>query len=108
MVFENAQLQTDFPNLYYFLPSTTDRSKSINQHMNSVSLTPIDIPEKIAIEDNIVFDQNLIFLLTKKIDDKVCHKNVKKIADISISSIVKNADELLSKKPLQDGGIKDR
>ena len=76
--------------------------------MNSVSLTPIDIPEKIAIEDNIVFDQNLIFLLTKKIDDKVCHKNVKKIADISISSIVKNADELLSKKPLQDGGIKDR
>ena len=92
LVFENGQLQTDFSNLHYFLASTTDRSKAINQHMNFVNLTPIDIPEKIAIEDNIVFDQdqNLTFLVTKKIDDKVCHNNVKKIADISISSIVKN------------------
>ena len=44
--FETGNLQATFSNVYYFLPSTTDRSKEINRHLNSVNLSPIDIPEK--------------------------------------------------------------
>ena len=61
-------------------PSITDRSESINQHMNSVNLTPIDIPKKtFEVEDNLAFDSSKLDISCdkkKKNDDKCCHKNV--------------------------------
>ena len=46
-----------FSNIYYFLPSTTDRVEEINKHMGSINLTPIDIPENtFEVEDNVQFD----------------------------------------------------
>ena len=61
LLFETGQLQTDFSNLYYFLPSITDRSESINQHMSSVNLTPIDITEKtFEVEDGVAFDPSML------------------------------------------------
>ena len=61
LLFETGQLQTHFSNLYYFLPSITDRSESINQHMNSVNLTPIDITEKtFEVEDDVAFDPSML------------------------------------------------
>ena len=57
LLFETGQLQTDFSNLYYFLPSIIDRSESINQRTNSVNLMPTDIPEKsFEVEDGVAFD----------------------------------------------------
>ena len=44
LLFKPGKLQTKFSNLYYFLPSITDRSEPINQNLNSVNLTLIDIP----------------------------------------------------------------
>ena len=45
-----------FSNIYYFLPSTTDRVEETNRHMGSVNLTPIDIPENtFEVEDNVQF-----------------------------------------------------
>ena len=55
--FETGNLKTTFLNVYYFLPSTTDRSKQINRHVNSVNLSPVIIPEKtFDTEDNVLFD----------------------------------------------------
>ena len=46
-----------FSNIYYFLPSTTDRVEETNRHMGFVNLTPIDIPENtFEVEDNVQFD----------------------------------------------------
>ena len=57
LLFETGQLQTDFSNLYYFLPSIIDRSESINQDMNYVNLISIDIPEKsFEVENGVAFD----------------------------------------------------
>ena len=55
--FETGNLQKTFSNVYYFLPSTTDRSEEINRHMHSLNPSPTDIPEKtFEIEDNAPFD----------------------------------------------------
>ena len=37
LLFETGRLQTEFSNLYYFLPYIADRSESINQHMLRIS-----------------------------------------------------------------------
>ena len=49
--------------------------------MNSVNLTPIDIPKKtFEVEDNLAFDSSKLGISCdkkkKKKDDKCCHKNV--------------------------------
>lgn len=38
-----ALSETEFSNVFFFLPSTTDRVEEINKYMNSVNLAPIDI-----------------------------------------------------------------
>lgn len=50
-----GNLQTVFSNVYYFLSSTTDRSKEINRHMNSANFPPIDIQENL-LKLNVLFD----------------------------------------------------
>ena len=48
--------------------------------MNSVNLTPIDVPKKtFEVEDNLAFDSSKLDISCdkkKKNDDKCCHKNV--------------------------------
>ena len=44
--FKSRALQSIFSNVYFSLPSTTDRIEDINRHMESVNLSPIDISEK--------------------------------------------------------------
>ena len=43
LLFESRELRTDFSNLYFFLPSLTDRSENINKPVDSVNLSKIDI-----------------------------------------------------------------
>ena len=38
-----ALSDTDFSNIFFFIPATTDRTETINRYMNSVNLMPIDI-----------------------------------------------------------------
>ena len=57
--YESGALQTTYSNVYYFLPSTTDRLEEINRHMGSVNLSPIDISEKtLEVEDGVQFDNS--------------------------------------------------
>ena len=55
--FESGGLQTTFSKVYYFLPSTTDRSEEINRHLGSVNLSTNDVLENtFEAESNVVFD----------------------------------------------------
>ena len=40
----DQRMKNDYSTLFFYLPSTTDRSESINQYMDHVSLHPIDCP----------------------------------------------------------------
>ena len=104
LLFETGQLQTDFSNLYCFLPSNTDRNESIGQYMNSANLTPIAIPCKaFEVEDNIALDPSELDISCeeRKWITNAIIKMLKKIANISNSSIAKNSDGLLSKGPAE-------
>lgn len=68
--------------------------------MNSVNLTPVDIPEKtFEVEDGVAFDPSKLDISCdeKKLMTNAVMKMLIKIANISNSTIVKNADPLLSK-----------
>lgn len=44
-----------------FLPSTTDRVKDINRHMDSVNLLPVDIfEESFKVEGGMQFDPSIL------------------------------------------------
>lgn len=75
------------------MPSITDRSELINQHMNSVNLIPIDISEKtFEIEDSVAFDPSKLEISwnEKKLMTNAFLKMLKIIADISNYGIVIN------------------
>ena len=80
-----------------------DRSEPINLHLHSVNLTPTNIPEKktFQVKDKVAFDLCKLDVLCaeKKLMTEAVLKMLTKTADISNSSLVKNADGLLSKKP---------
>ena len=44
-IIETGEIDSEFSNIYFFLPSTTDRSKNINQYLKSVSISLIDITQ---------------------------------------------------------------
>ena len=57
MLFETGSLQTTFSNIFYFLPSTTDRSEEINKYLGSVNLSPADVPVSFfETKENVLFD----------------------------------------------------
>lgn len=69
--------------------------------MNSANLTLIYIPEKIfEVKDNITFDPPMLDINCeeKNLMTEAIVKMLKKMADISNSSLNKNADGLLSRK----------
>lgn len=82
-----------------------DRSEPINLHLHSVNLTPTNIPEKkkktFQVKDKVAFDLCKLDVLCaeKRLMTEAVLKMLTKTADISNSSLVKNADGLLSKKP---------
>ena len=43
-----AFANNEFSNVYFFLPSITDRSEERNRYMGSVNLVPIDIEEVVS------------------------------------------------------------
>lgn len=42
---QSGELESDFSHLYFFLPSIADCSVEINQYLENVSITPIDIKQ---------------------------------------------------------------
>ena len=101
--YELGTLNTDFSKVYFFFPSITDRIAKINRHIGSVNLVPIDIAEdSFKIEDGVVFDPyKLDYENSGKdaIKDSI-FKVLKKMVDLSNSNLLKNADGLLTTKPM--------
>ena len=101
--FDSRTLQSTFSNLYFLLPSATDRVEDINQYVESVRLSPIDMLEKtFVVEENISFDAlKLDFECPEK--EKIAKavvKMLKKNHRCVNANLVKKADSLLSKKIL--------
>ena len=94
-----------FSNIYYFLPSTTDRVEEINRQVGSINLTPIDIPENtFEVEDNVQFDPSKLDYECK-VKEKITKAVVKmleKIIDISNSNLIKNVNDLLSTESVDE------
>ena len=103
--FKSGALQSIFSNVYFSLPSTTDRTEDINRDMGSVNLSSTDISEKkIEVEENVLFDPLMLnFECPEK--EKIARavvKMLKKIIDISNANLVKNADWLLSNRNVNE------
>ena len=43
---ESCVVGSESSNIYFFLPSITDRAEDINQYLKNVSITPIDIKQE--------------------------------------------------------------
>ena len=98
-------LPTDSSNVYFFLPSTTDRVEDINRYMGPVILSPIDIVESsFETEEGVSFDPSKLdtSCSEKKTITVAVIKMLKKIIDLSNSNLVSNANGLLSKKRSSD------
>ena len=96
--FESGAFQITFSNLYYFLPSTTDRVEDINRHRGSINLLRIDIPEKtFEVQDNVQFDPSKLDYdcPEKGKITKAVVKMLEKIIEILNPNLAKNADGLL-------------
>ena len=86
-LFKSGGLQTTYSNVYYFLPSTTDRSEGINRHLGSVNLSPIDIPENsFETRSNISFDPSKldIYCPEKQVMTDAVVKMLRKVTDYLI------------------------
>ena len=101
---ESGEVKGDFSNIYFFLPVITNRSKEINQYLNNVSISPIDITQS-QLNDwaRTKFDPsklNLFGLEINTMTDAVV-KCLKHMNDVSNSNIIRNADDFLSRKEVE-------
>lgn len=98
---EGGELEGDFSKLYFFLLSVTDRSEEINQYLKNVSISPVDIKreefDKWASQE---FDPLQLDLYGnhKKVMMNCLVEALKHICRICYSNIVRNADDLLSRR----------
>ena len=89
--------ETDFSNVFFFLPSTTDRIEDINRYIGSVNVSPIDID----ISD---FGPNsdpsrLDYARPQKEGTRESVlKVLKKVVNLSNQNLQHNTDGLLAKK----------
>ena len=83
------------------MQSVTDRSKPVNQRMSCANLSTIDIKESMFETNGVSFNPSKLDIACsgrRKVVAEAVVKMLQKIADISNSSIAKNADGLLSNK----------
>ena len=98
---ENDLVENDYSNLYYFLPSFTNRSEEINKYLNNVSITPIDdSQDQLNTSAETVFNpaELDLFGMNKTIMVNAVIKCLKYMNDISNSNLTRNADGVLSRK----------
>ena len=92
----SGEVESDYLNIYYFLPSITDRSEEINKYLNNVSVTPIDITQDQLNTSTNSKDVNPaeldLFGVNKKITANSVIKSLNYMNDISNSNLTINAD----------------
>ena len=100
MLLNEGQVQ-NFPTLFFFLPSTTDRKEKVNKFMTNVSLHPIDV----RYEDFQKYSRNRIDFKPQDLDltyfdKKIAAREIvlnffKEAVTVSNSNLVRNARALL-------------
>ena len=99
---ESGEVEADFSNIYFFLPSITNRSEDINQYL-LVSISTVNITEfQLNNWAGTKFHPSKLdlFGLEKNMTNRVV-KCLKHMNDMSNSNIVRNADSLLSRKEVE-------
>ena len=101
---ETGEIDSDFSNIYFFLPSITNRSEDINQYLKNVSISPIDITQKKFDEwAGCEFNPAKLNLFgpDKSIMSGAAIQCLRHINDISNSNLVRNANACLSQKEVE-------
>ena len=96
---ESGEVEDDSSKIYFFLPAIADRLEEINQYLNNISISPIDISQKqLDTWSGAKFDPSKLdlFGLEKNTMSDAVVKCLKHINDISNGNIVRNADGVLS------------
>ena len=94
LLFEADGLQTTFSNVFYFLPTTLDRSEGTNRYVMSVNLSLIDIAESsFETKENVGFDLSKLdfSVQEKEIMTKAVAKMLKKLAFIFSGNLVRES-----------------
>ena len=97
---ESEEVEVEMSNIFFFLPSITDRSGKINKYLNNVSICPIDITQQqLNGWAEAWFDPSKLdtYGLEKNTMTDAVIKCLKHMNDISNSNIIHNADGLLSR-----------
>lgn len=85
-------------NIYFYLPSTRDRNEKKNKYLTSVNLKPFHV-DPLEFGENFNpadhdFDRNVIFSYMKKVALQ-SSQNLKRNADVFLSSVAHGNDKLL-------------
>ena len=103
--YESGALNTGFSKISFFLPSITNRIEDvINRHKSSVNVTSIDITEdNFEVEGGIPFDPSKLDYENpgKEKMRQAVLKVLNKVVDLSNENLIKNADELLSQRSVE-------
>ena len=101
---ESGEVECNFSKIHFFLPAVTDRSEEINQYLNNISISPIDITqEQLDNWSGSKFDPPKLdlFCLEKNTMSDAVAKCLKDINNVSNSNIVRNANGLLSRNEVE-------
>ena len=102
MMIESGELDSEFSQFYFFLPSVTDRLEEINQYLNNVSISPIDIKQgKLNVwsaGSNFNPAKLDLYGEQKKVMTEAVVACLKHMCNISNSNLVRNAGGLLCRQ----------
>ena len=95
----------EMSQLFFFLPSITDRKESLNQYLKNVNITPIDVDKKqLDTLCGETFDPSKLELKSAKMRSVVI-SILKEIASISNLNLKRNADTLMCKENTSDRSV---
>ena len=98
---ENGEVENNYSNLYYLLPSITEWSEEINKYLNNFSVTPIDISQNQLntwAETDFNPAELALFGMNKTIMSNAVFKCLKCLNDISNSNLTRNANGVFSRR----------
>ena len=90
--------------IFFFLPSTTDRNEEINKYLNNVSIYPIDVSqEQLNNSTGVEFNPSKLelFVSDKTLMSAAIVKCLRHINDIFNSNAARNSHGLLSKRVVE-------
>ena len=99
-----GEIDSESSNIYFLLPSITDRSEDFNIYLRNVSISPIDITQK-QYNDwaGCSFNPEKLDVLgtDKAVLSAAVIQCLRHINNISNSNLVKNADAILYQKEVE-------